>query len=75
MLQPPMPHGFVQTINQITLGTSFVHGVSTITYDDAPYIVMSIHRAPGQQQWWVTVNDTPSGYFPRILDPVSDLLP
>lgn len=62
-------HGFVQTSNQIALGTSFLHGSSSVTYNGVPYIAMSIHKAPGQQQWWVTVNDTPIGYFPHILFP------
>jgi hypothetical protein len=30
---------------------------------------MSIHKAPGQQQWWVSVNETTIGYFPPGADP------
>lgn len=30
---------------------------------------MSIHRVPGQQQWWVSVKDTVIGYFPHTLFP------
>ncbi|KAK3163118.1 hypothetical protein QOZ80_1BG0097870 [Eleusine coracana subsp. coracana] len=62
-------HGFVQTSNKIALGTSFIHGGSSITYNGVPYVAMSIHKAPGQQQWWVSVNDTVIGYFPHTLFP------
>ncbi|CAO2183009.1 unnamed protein product [Urochloa humidicola] len=63
--------GFVQTSNQIALGTSFINGGSSKTYDGVPYVAVSIHIVPGQQQWWVTVNDTAIGYFPQLLFPTS----
>ncbi|CAO1945120.1 unnamed protein product [Urochloa humidicola] len=59
--------GFVQTNNQIALGTSFINGGSSKTYDGVPYVAVSIHIVPGQQQWWVTVNGTAIGYFPQLL--------
>ncbi|TVU36569.1 hypothetical protein EJB05_18507, partial [Eragrostis curvula] len=61
--------GFVQTSNRIALGTSFINGGSSITYNGVPYVSISIHRVPGQQQWWVTVNDTVIGYYPHTLFP------
>ncbi|CAL4947635.1 unnamed protein product [Urochloa decumbens] len=63
--------GFVQTSNEIALGTSFINGGSSKTYDGVPYVSVSIHIVPGQQQWWVTVNDTAIGYFPQLLFPTS----
>ncbi|PVH37607.1 hypothetical protein PAHAL_5G042500 [Panicum hallii] len=45
--------GFVQTSNEIALGTSFINHGSSITYDGVPYVTMSIHKAPGQQQCFV----------------------
>ncbi|TVU37016.1 hypothetical protein EJB05_18979 [Eragrostis curvula] len=62
-------HGFVQTSNKIALGTSFIDGGSSISYDGVPYVSMSIHKVSGQQQWWVSVNDTVIGYFPHTLFP------
>ncbi|TVU26638.1 hypothetical protein EJB05_29192, partial [Eragrostis curvula] len=62
-------HGFIQTSSKIALGTSFINGGSSITYEGVPYVAMSIHKVPGQQQWWVSVNDTIIGYFPHTLFP------
>ncbi|RLN21776.1 hypothetical protein C2845_PM07G32720 [Panicum miliaceum] len=62
--------GFVQTSNKIALGTSFINGGSSKTYDGVPYVTMSIHKAPGQQPWWVSVNETAIGYFPHTLFPI-----
>ena len=61
--------GFIQTNNKIALGTSFISGGSSITYDGVPYVTMSIHRVSGQRPWWVSVNDTVIGYFPHTLFP------
>ncbi|RLN05214.1 hypothetical protein C2845_PM13G17230 [Panicum miliaceum] len=49
--------GLVQTSNKIALGTSFINHGSSITYH-------------GQQQWWVSVNETAIGYFPHTLFPI-----
>ncbi|CAL5082310.1 unnamed protein product [Urochloa decumbens] len=61
--------GFVQTSNEILLGASFIDGGSSIAYGGVPYVAVNIHRPSGQQQWWVSVNDTAVGYFPHFLFP------
>lgn len=60
---------FIQTSNKIALGTSFIKGGSSITYDGVPYVSVSIQRVSGQKQWWVSVNDTIIGYYPHTLFP------
>ena len=58
--------GFVQTRN-ITHQLHqpwLLHNIRQCTH-----VTMSIHKAPGQQQWWVSVNKTTIGYFPPGADP------
>ncbi|RLN03242.1 hypothetical protein C2845_PM13G17310 [Panicum miliaceum] len=44
-------------------------GRDTIVMDGSPTLPQMRHP-PGQQQWWVSVNETAIGYFPHTLFPI-----